>query len=359
MSSDPTKKDTDGDGYNDKDDSEPLVINSNLDSETTEELLNVLDEYLNDIMPPKYNYDGEEITSKNKECEATWDHFDQKIWPALLDEGKAVLGQEYAAYISWVREAYGTYGIETFWLTMDQYVNILYYEILDPDTLDKLKNQVLKGNYSEDITLTGTAGQIVIGFTGIDFVADIRDVTYDVTHWEWSWSHAGQTGLDMVGIIPIIGAIKNLDEFAALSKLSKVDAVDTLNDSVNSIDDMLKAGKNTDEIIALQKAKYVELTDTLKIRQISEQLDNLQSNKIHHIIEGSKNSNHLWETLVPDKNWNDIKQIIFTTMLNGTEMTHKGVYKKVLDFNGKVVEVTYKKLSNGYIAISDAWVVAE
>lgn len=207
--------------------------------------------------------------------------------------------------------------------------------------------------------MTGTAGQIVIGFTGIDFVADIRDVTYDVTHWEWSWSHAGQTGLDMVGIIPIIGAIKNLDEFAALSKLSKVDAVDTLNDSVNSIDDMLKAGKNTDEIIALQKAKYVELTDTLKIRQISEQLDNLQSNKIHHIIEGSKNSNHLWETLVPDKNWNDIKQIIFTTMLNGTEMTHKGVYKKVLDFNGKVVEVTYKKLSNGYIAISDAWVVAE
>ncbi len=62
---------------------------------------------------------------------------------------------------------------------------------------------------------------------------------------------------------------------------------------------------------------------------------------------------------MPDKNWNDIKQIIFTTMLNGTEMTHKGVYKKVLDFNGKVVEVTYKKLSNGYIAISDAWVVAE
>ena len=105
---------------------------------------------------------------------------------------------------------------------MDQYVNILYYEILDPDTLDKLKNQVLKGNYSEDITLTGTAGQIVIGFTGIDFVADIRDVTYDVTHWEWSWSHAGQTGLDMVGIIPIIGAIKNLDEFAALSNFQKL-----------------------------------------------------------------------------------------------------------------------------------------
>lgn len=37
------------------------------------------------------------------------------------------------------------------------------------------------------------------------------------------------------------------------------------------------------------------------------QLNNMSQNKISHIIEGSKSSNHGWENLVPYKNWNDIK----------------------------------------------------
>ena len=36
-----------------------------------------------------------------------------------------------------------------------------------------------------------------------------------------------------------------------------------------------------------------------------EQLDNLSENKINHMIDGSKNSNHGWEKLVPDKNSSD------------------------------------------------------
>ena len=41
-----------------------------------------------------------------------------------------------------------------------------------------------------------------------------------------------------------------------------------------------------------------------------EQLDNLSDNKINHINNGSKNSNHGWEKLVPDKNWNDLKKLL-------------------------------------------------
>ena len=40
-----------------------------------------------------------------------------------------------------------------------------------------------------------------------------------------------------------------------------------------------------------------------------EQLDKFSKNKIEHIINGSKNSNHRWEKLVPNKNWKDIKTI--------------------------------------------------
>ena len=57
-----------------------------------------------------------------------------------------------------------------------------------------------------------------------------------------------------------------------------------------------------------------------------EQLDNLSENKINHMIDGSKNSNHGWEKLVPDKNWSDIKNIIADVMDTGVEGPYKSVF---------------------------------
>lgn len=87
-----------------------------------------------------------------------------------------------------------------------------------------------------------------------------------------------------------------------------------------------------------------------------EQLDNLSENKINHIINGSKNSNHGWEKLVPDKNWSDIKNIIANVMDTGVEGPYKSVFSKKATINGFEVEVTYTKLSDDTIKISDAWV---
>ena len=88
-----------------------------------------------------------------------------------------------------------------------------------------------------------------------------------------------------------------------------------------------------------------------------EQLENLSENKINHIINGSKNSNHGWENLVPDKNWGDIKNIIARVMDTGVEGPYKSVFSKKAIINGFKVEVTYTKLSDGTIKISDAWVI--
>lgn len=87
-----------------------------------------------------------------------------------------------------------------------------------------------------------------------------------------------------------------------------------------------------------------------------EQLDNLSENKINHMIDGSKNSNHGWEKLVPDKNWSDIKNIIADVMDTGVEGPYKSVFSKKATINGFEVGVTYTKLSDGTIKISDAWV---
>ncbi len=83
-------------------------------------------------------------------------------------------------------------------------------------------DQVIKGNYSQDVTLAGTVGQVGLGLTGVDIVADARDLVYDFTHWEWSLAHVGQTALDTVGVLPLVGALKNVDEVVTLAKHSDI-----------------------------------------------------------------------------------------------------------------------------------------
>ena len=97
--------------------------------------------------------------------------------------------------------------------------------------------------------------------TGLDFAGDIRDLTYDITHWDGSLKHAGQTLLDVVGLIPGIGALKNADEVAALLKQA-LKAAPALTDgakyALKNVD-VIAAGitglfKNSDELGEIGKA---------------------------------------------------------------------------------------------------------
>ena len=79
-------------------------------------------------------------------------------------------------------------------------------------------NQVLLGNYSGEITWLGTAGQIGTSLAGIDLPGDLRDFVYDLQHWEWTQEHFLQTGLDSIGMLPILGVLKNGDEISLVVK---------------------------------------------------------------------------------------------------------------------------------------------
>ncbi|MCI5189801.1 MAG: hypothetical protein D3905_08375, partial [Candidatus Electrothrix sp. AS4_5] len=78
--------------------------------------------------------------------------------------------------------------------------------------------QVLYGNYTDDVNFVGTAGQIGLGASGFDLPADIRDISYDFSHWEWSWGHFGKTCLDIVSLAPVVGVFKYTDEVATVVK---------------------------------------------------------------------------------------------------------------------------------------------
>lgn len=101
--------------------------------------------------------------------------------------------------------------------------------------------QIVLGNYTDDVTLLGTIGQIVLGLIGVDLPADIRDLFYDVTNWENTKEHILQTALDSVAIVPIIGGLKYTDEAADLIQLAAKhrdeasDAVKAVNKTIEKL----------------------------------------------------------------------------------------------------------------------------
>ena len=108
---------------------------------------------------------------------------------------------------------------------------------------DSAKHAVL-GNFSDKPTALGIGMQVGLGLAGVDLPLDIRDLAYDVTHWEWTWGHAGQTALDIVALLPLIGAVKYVDEGAALIKGAAKygdDILDAASDLGKHADDILDA----------------------------------------------------------------------------------------------------------------------
>ena len=84
--------------------------------------------------------------------------------------------------------------------------------------LQRSVEQVVYGNYTDEVTLLGTAAQVLMGVFNIDVLADIRDLSADFVNWEWSGQHLFQTSTDLVAVLPLLGVAKYTDEAAALVK---------------------------------------------------------------------------------------------------------------------------------------------
>ena len=148
--------------------------------------------------------------------------------------------------------------------------------------------QALQGNYYKgEVTWQGVIGEIIVGeLPGVGTAADVRDVAADFQNWEWSWAHAGQTTVDLIGCIPLIGCLKYTDEVATLLKKSgkvadasvtktaqkfmdKSASYDELAATTSkTLNDYLKAAKaaikNADDLKALAKNPDIYANDVLE-----------------------------------------------------------------------------------------------
>ena len=52
--------------------------------------------------------------------------------------------------------------------------------------LQKSLNQLVLGNYTDDVTWLGTSTQVIASMANLDLPMDIRDLVYDIQNWEWS-----------------------------------------------------------------------------------------------------------------------------------------------------------------------------
>ena len=110
---------------------------------------------------------------------------------------------------------------------------------------------MLLGNFSEKLTVTGVSSQIIVG--EIPFVgtaANLLDIAAEFANWEWSWQHAGTTALDIVGLMPIVGSLKYVDEATIIAKGVKLSekAGETLTTTVKHLDNIGDSGKHSNEL---------------------------------------------------------------------------------------------------------------
>ena len=106
------------------------------------------------------------------------------------------------------------YEIETVW----------YKKMLDKaeDYLIRSAECIVLGNFTDEVTVLGVGVQIVLGIFDLDLPCDIRDIIADIKNLAETdrvrWDLIGMLALDLIGLIPVIGALKYSDEVGTLFK---------------------------------------------------------------------------------------------------------------------------------------------
>ena len=108
------------------------------------------------------------------------------------------------------------------------------------DYLIRSAECVVLGNFTDEVTVLGVGVQIVLGIFDLDLPCDIRDIIADIKNLAETdrvrWNLIGMLALDLIGLIPVIGALKYSDEVGTLFKnAGKVSVVAEGADGVGAV----------------------------------------------------------------------------------------------------------------------------
>lgn len=101
------------------------------------------------------------------------------------------------------------------------------------------------GDYSEeDITLLSFSGNVAASLMGADLLFDLRDLSYDVTHWGEEEYFTVWLAADVVALLPVIGVVKYISHFKTAAN-----SIEAGSELVDSVADISKNAENTAELV--------------------------------------------------------------------------------------------------------------
>ena len=227
--------------------------------------------------------------------------------------------------------------IDIVYINLEKPDNKWYYLIADTG------EQVIFGNFSEKVTIYGVVGQIAVGeIPGIGTAADIRDITADFVNWKWSWGHVGATALDMIGLIPVVGALKYSDEISGIAakgvKLSD-GANEILTDALKHADDASDVVSKSDEIGDVVKKALTKHADEVGdvTKAVTKNYDDVvkavkhpeifSEGALEHIFKGANGGGFHYEGLS-----DATSKVVEITKFPDAN----GVYEAMVEIGGKV-----------------------
>jgi len=208
--------------------------------------------------------------------------------------------------------------------------NTSWYQELEGRDLEGLSKEIILGKYYGRVTPEGTVINLALGFTGLDFILDARDLFYDITHWENSMDHVKETGLDFISLAPGFGAIKYSDEAAELISagrkgLKAAESTSTIGKKINNATELSTTlVKNSDEMGELAGAATKSIKNTKEAAKVT-------ANSGSEIIDS---------TGTAIKNGNITAEANKVAVNSGDELTE--VSTKITKNNEKIIKGTSK-----------------
>jgi|GEM_PF-3601101 len=157
-----------------------------------------------------------------------------------------------AEVIQGIKESYSTtiYKGVTY---IDGWPSSKFEELCNKDAgkAGQVLQQIVCNNYTRVSTPEGAVSQIVISFVGLDLGADAVNLYYDATHARWTLRWFGQTTIDGISLLPVMGGLKTLAVKAVKNDWWITAAEKKLAEE--SLDSYLKKVTKIEELVDLSK----------------------------------------------------------------------------------------------------------
>ena len=212
--------------------------------------------------------------------------------------------------------------------------------------------QMVLGKWSKDSNAIGVIGEIGVAFTGLDIAQDVRDLAHDVTHFEASWSWVGETALDGVSLIPVIGALSKVDEASFFIKhsddLMEVRTVAKLNGTV--FEAAKRVTSKIDNLTSTAKAAIEKFGKSVDATYLFKSIDSLKTSGLRDFAFATYGDNDLVEIFLKNddfvKNASSIEPTAVQIAYRKTVMEATDPSGNIIKKNDEIIEAANKNIDD-------------